>query len=105
MDAFDQIHQAGVEHDDVAERNVLVNAQGRVSVIDFERAFPARCWRRRPIPGLGDLGPDKSRFLCDELWHLGYSLRMWKPRTQILFHLVVDNCIAYLSLLRHALMG
>lgn len=81
MDAFDQIHQAGVEHDDVAERNVLVNEQGRVSVIDFEEAFPVRCSRRVPIPGLGDLGPLKHKLLCDELWDLGWSLRMWKSRT------------------------
>lgn len=81
MDAFDQIHQAGVQHGDVAERNVLVDEQGRVSVIDFENAFPTKCRRRVPIPGLGDLGLERWQLLCDELWHLGWSLGMWLPRT------------------------
>lgn len=93
MSAFDQIHQAGVEHDDVAERNVLVNEQGRVSVIDFEHAFPTRCWRRVPIPALGDLGPDRNRLLCDELWNLGWSMRMWKPRTCLILTLVAGKLL------------
>lgn len=83
MDAFDQIHQAGVKHDDVAERNVLVNEAGRVSVIDFEEAFRMPCGRCLPIPGLNDLGPDRRKFGCSELLDLGWALRMWKPRTCI----------------------
>lgn len=81
MDAFDQIHQVGVQHDDIAERNVLVNEEGRVFIIDFEHSFPSKCKRRVPIPGLGDLGIERSKLLCNELWDLGWSLRMWKPRT------------------------
>lgn len=81
MDAFDQIHRAGVEHDDIAERNILVNEQGRVSVIDFEEAFEMECMRCRPIPELGDLCPNVAKFGCQELWNLGASLCLWKPRT------------------------
>lgn len=79
MDAFNQIHKAGVIHGDVAERNVLVDKEGRVSVIDFEEALKLECDRARPIPGLGDFGPDKDDFNCDELWELGWAMRMWKP--------------------------
>lgn len=81
MDAFDQIHQAGVEHDEFVEGDILVDERGRVSVIDFEEAFEMKCKRRRPIPGLGDLCPDEARFGCRELWTLGSMMGMWKPRT------------------------
>lgn len=67
MDAFKQIHNAGVTHGDVAERNVLIDGSGRISVIDFEDALELECDRALAIPGLGDLGPDKDEFDCDEL--------------------------------------
>lgn len=81
MNAFAQIHKNGVCHDDVAEDNVLLNEDGRVVVIDFEEAVKVRCHRTEAIPGLGDLGPHKDKFRCNEIWDLGWAMQMWKPRT------------------------
>lgn len=81
MNAFVQIHKAGVYHGDVAERNVLISEEGRVSVIDFEDALELECERRLPIPYLGDLGPNDKEFGCPELCELGWAMRMWKPGT------------------------
>lgn len=79
MDAFVQIHDAGVKHCDVAERNVLVDDDGRVSIIDFEDAEEMECERIYSVPAAGDIGPNEEVFGCEELYELGYSLGIWKP--------------------------
>lgn len=86
MDAFVQIHDAGVKHRDVAERNVLVTDDGRVFIIDFEDAFKMRCRRTYSIPAVGDIGPNKKVFGCDELHDIGYALGLWKPGMCISSH-------------------
>lgn len=87
MDAFVQIHDAGVKHCDVAERNVLVNDNGRVSVIDFEDAIKMRCQRTYRVPAAGDIGPNPKVFGCEELCDLGFTLDIWKPCASSPFHL------------------
>lgn len=79
MNAFKKIHNAGVFHGDVAERNVLVNEEGRVSVIDFEEGLELECERTVAVPGLGDLAPREAELRCPELWDLGWRMRLWKP--------------------------
>lgn len=79
MYAFNQIHECGVEHNDVAERHVLVNDQGRVSVMGFAMAKAIDCQRHLLIPPVGGLGPDETEFGCEELYDLGCELKMWRP--------------------------
>lgn len=86
MEAFVQIHQAGVEHFDVDEHHVLVNEAGRVSIIDFQEAVRIRCGLSRRIPQFREFGPNmRGTFGCDELWGLGWRLRLWIARTCINF--------------------
>lgn len=79
LDAFVQIHDAGVKHRDVTEENVLINDEGRVSIIDFEGATKMRCRRIYSVPAPGDIGPNKKVWGCQELYDLGYALEIWKP--------------------------
>lgn len=81
LDAYVQIHDAGVMHRDVAERNVLVNDKGQVSIIDFETAVKMRCRRTYSVPAPGDIGPNRKVWGCQELCDVGYALGIWKPCT------------------------
>lgn len=87
MYAFTQIHEACVEHNDIVERNVLLNDKGHVSVIDFAGASGKVCNRHLLIPPLGALGPDENEFGCEELYDLGCELKMWRPCEHFLFPL------------------
>lgn len=80
MEAFNQLHESCVEHNDVVERNVLVNQCGHVSIIDFAGATGTLCRRHLLIPPLGALGPTENEFGCEELYDLGCELKMWRPR-------------------------
>lgn len=56
-----ELHQKGVAHGDLAERNVVVR-EGRVEIIDFGEAYLHKC---------------KGEGECGELEALRESLRMW----------------------------
>ncbi|KAI0066618.1 hypothetical protein BV25DRAFT_1912670 [Artomyces pyxidatus] len=79
IEAFREIHRAGVIHCDVAERNVLVK-NGRPVVIDFGEAVEQECkCKMDMVPG--DYRPHEAVFNCNELYQLGRSLRIWQPST------------------------
>lgn len=81
LDAYVQIHDAGVKHRSVGERNVVINDEGRVSIIDFEKATKVRCKRTYSLPAPGDIGPNEKVWGCQELCDVGYALEIWKPCT------------------------
>ncbi|KAI0066619.1 hypothetical protein BV25DRAFT_1912671 [Artomyces pyxidatus] len=79
IEAFRDIHRAGVAHCDVAERNILVK-NGRPVVIDFGEAEEEECQCTMDmVPG--DYRPHEADFDCDELYELGMSLDIWQPST------------------------
>lgn len=93
MDAFNQIHECSVEHNDVVERNVLVNDRGHVSVIGFASATGIACQRHLLIPPVGGLGPDETEFGCEELYDLGCEMKMWRPGEHYPLHLQTPSSV------------
>ncbi|KAA1473263.1 hypothetical protein DENSPDRAFT_266491 [Dentipellis sp. KUC8613] len=71
------IHDAGVRHFDIRNRNVL-NNKGFPVVIDFEEAEDHECERTMEIVE-NIPAPFDSQFGCDELHQLCIDLRLWKP--------------------------
>lgn len=77
------IHTNGVQHNDIAERNVVVRADGRPCLIDFDCASEHRCDCKATIelhakePPIWEVG-------CKELHHVGHMLVVWKPSTSLL---------------------
>ncbi|KAA1473264.1 hypothetical protein DENSPDRAFT_266528 [Dentipellis sp. KUC8613] len=71
------IHNAGVRHFDIRNRNVLDNG-GLPTVIDFGEAEDHECEREMDIIE-NIAAPMDSEFGCDELYQLCIDLRIWKP--------------------------
>ncbi|TFY71221.1 hypothetical protein EVG20_g1789 [Dentipellis fragilis] len=71
------IHDAGVRHFDIRNRNVLDN-KGFPMVIDFGEAEDHECECTMEIVE-NIPAPFDSQFGCDELHQLCIDLRIWKP--------------------------
>ena len=77
ISAFVEIHNAGVAHNDVSERNVL-DRDGIPLVIDFEDATEEECERKMDV-GVNNIRPHPQKFGCRELFALADELGLWKP--------------------------
>jgi RIO-like serine/threonine protein kinase len=43
FDILKSVHETGVYHDDVCEANIVVNSEGKLRLIDFNRAYKHQC--------------------------------------------------------------
>lgn len=60
--ALEQIHNAGICHNDVRIDNIVVNQENEIAIIDFDRAtFP-----KRPADFEKELAELRSTVYCDE---------------------------------------
>ncbi|KAI0061430.1 hypothetical protein BV25DRAFT_756902 [Artomyces pyxidatus] len=78
IEAFREIHRAGVEQRDLAERNILVK-DGHPIVIDFGEAVEVECQCKMDIVQ-GAVAPREAVFNCDELYQLCRNLKIWRPK-------------------------
>ncbi|TFY58152.1 hypothetical protein EVG20_g8260, partial [Dentipellis fragilis] len=77
LKAFLAIHDAGVRHYDVTERNIL-DHEGQSKIIDFEESEDHICERAKPIVP-GKWGPLRHEFKCDEVHELCTDMEYWGP--------------------------
>ena len=74
---FVEIHNAGVCHMDVSERNVL-GCNGIPLVIDFEDATEEECERKSDVV-VNSIRLHPAKFGCKKLFELIKELELWKP--------------------------
>ena len=77
VDAICHIHEAGIVHNDFAERNVL-DHNGVPIIIDFEDAIEEVCSCKMEIIE-NALSPHPADFDCKELFDVCQDLGVWKP--------------------------
>ncbi|TFY75090.1 hypothetical protein EWM64_g8919, partial [Hericium alpestre] len=90
--AVEAIHDAGVQHRDLAERNIL-DYNGRPMIIDFEDAREHICERKMPIVK-GAIEPHPHEFNCGELQWVCRSSLFWKTRYIMFDTLYYDISLA-----------
>ncbi|KDQ19086.1 hypothetical protein BOTBODRAFT_171038 [Botryobasidium botryosum FD-172 SS1] len=73
------IHEAGIIHNDLCERNIVC-LDDRPFIIDFETAVPHKCLRAQKVT-IGGPEPFPSKFGCDELfWFCSDEMAdLWSP--------------------------
>lgn len=76
VDTVIRLHEAGVEHNDITEDNVIFY-KNRWFLIDFEDADEHKCGGRMVIKE-GDIAPPETVFGCSELWNLAMDLGVWR---------------------------
>ncbi|KAJ8502939.1 hypothetical protein ONZ45_g11299 [Pleurotus djamor] len=74
------LHEFGYEHGNVSPRNVLVNGDGHIFLIDLEDIQRHEC-HAAPIVTIGDFTPSLEEFGCIELHRLARHLDFWEPST------------------------
>ncbi|KAH9941944.1 hypothetical protein B0H21DRAFT_752204 [Amylocystis lapponica] len=80
VDCLLDIHTNGVQHNDIAECNIVVRENGLPCIIDFDCAIELRCDLSMNII-FHDVKPRLSEFGCKELHDVGCTLSVWKPNT------------------------
>lgn len=78
MDQLLDLHEHGVQHNNFAERNVVVNKDGKPFIIDFEHADPHDCEREMDVDE-GVPAPNKFYFGCEEIYDYCFEYGIWRP--------------------------
>lgn len=79
MDCLIAIHNAGVQHNDIEPRNIVVK-DGVPRIIDFEDASDHDC-RCTTVIYEGAFRPNEYDFGCSELYHYTRKACIWRPGT------------------------
>jgi len=79
IDAVDKIHCAGVQHNDLLERKIVIDDKNRPFIIDFDHAEDHDCELSMYID-FHSQEPDPGDFGCDELHAICRLAGMWTPR-------------------------
>ncbi|GBE89702.1 hypothetical protein SCP_1700260 [Sparassis crispa] len=82
LDSLLEIHRRGVVHNDVRERNIVINKEGRPIIVDFDISDSKNhdCPVKLPIQ-FDVPEPDRFHFGCDELHWAGQLADVWLPTT------------------------
>lgn len=73
-----ELREHGVQHGDLAERNIVVNQEGRPFIIEFEHATAHTCKRTMNVDE-GVVCPDKLDFGCCEIYDFYFENGIWHP--------------------------
>ncbi len=91
VNALLAIHKAGVEHNDFAERNIVVSKDKKgcpyVMVVDFGMASDHTCELQLDTIAPYGLAPTNREFLCDELYEVCRIADVWLPSTS--YHILL----------------
>ncbi|RPD55431.1 hypothetical protein L227DRAFT_603504 [Lentinus tigrinus ALCF2SS1-6] len=109
VNALLAIHKAGVQHNDFAERNIVVSRSPdgapHVRIVDFGMALEHTCSVKRDAITAYEVAPPFCEFMCDEL-HTACrdDAEIWHPRFVRLFgsHVLAQHATSVESLLQHA---
>ncbi|RDX45516.1 hypothetical protein OH76DRAFT_1387779 [Lentinus brumalis] len=108
VNALLAIHKAGVEHNDFAERNIVISKDKKgcpyVMVVDFGMASDHTCELQLDTIAPYGLAPTNREFLCDELYEVCRIADVWLPRYAQLFGnlIPVEHATSVDSILQHA---
>ena len=79
MSALITVHDAGVQHCDLRECNVVMFPRGQPVIIDFDHAEEHHCESTAQID-FHEIQPLRETVKCDELYDLCEQLGVWTPR-------------------------
>ncbi|RPD70707.1 hypothetical protein L226DRAFT_574597 [Lentinus tigrinus ALCF2SS1-7] len=109
VNALLAIHKAGVEHNDFAERHIVVSKSPEgaphVRIVDFGMAREHSCSVKRDAITAYEIAPPLQEFLCDELYSAcDDRADIWLPRYAKLFGslILIKHAVSVESLLEHA---
>ncbi|KAI0689756.1 hypothetical protein C8T65DRAFT_817590 [Cerioporus squamosus] len=108
VNALLAIHKAGVEHNDFAERHIVVSKDKKgypyVMVLDFGMACDHTCKLQLDTIVPYGLAPHNRDFLCDELYAVCRTADIWVPRYAHFFGslIPVQHATSVDSILQHA---
>ncbi|RPD55418.1 hypothetical protein L226DRAFT_616047 [Lentinus tigrinus ALCF2SS1-7] len=109
VNALLAIHKAGVEHNDFAERHIVVSRSPEgaphVRIVDFGMAREHTCSVKRDAITAYAIAPPLEEFLCDELRSVCRNhADIWLPRCAKLFGslIPIEHADSVESLLEHA---
>ncbi|KAI0800076.1 hypothetical protein C8Q74DRAFT_1190409 [Fomes fomentarius] len=85
VEALLAIHQAGIQHNDLAERNIVLSSrtgQQRIPfIVDFGDATEHVCPVDRNQVQLDHPAPNRIEFGCDEMWEVCEETDTWAIST------------------------
>ena len=92
--AFVTIHKAGVQHDDLAERNIVVRPNGdgyTPTIIDFERACKHTCRVKKDTIQPYTKRPPECEHGCHELYLVAREASIWIPGKYLFIKYAIQN--------------
>lgn len=88
INLVDRLHQHGLSHGDLSERNILVR-DGCPTLVDLEKVQPHNCDRKMLVRA-GAIEPEVDEFGCEELHDVVRQMGFWAP--SLLLHRLLIIC-------------